>query len=141
MEIYLVRNGPRLVPAYAEDAEKAAKIKPNQVVKAKITLARNLPFHRKFIKLVEYVASHHDVYDNKEKALTAIKIASGHCDFYPNPLTGELYPYPRSIAFDKMEQHEFDAFYENAVQAVLRNLTSGISEAELDEFVETVARF
>lgn len=141
MELYLVRNGPRLAPAHDEDLAKAFKIKPGQVVKATVKLVRNYRHHRKFMALVEYVAEHHPVFNTRDKALTAIKLAVGHCDFFPHPQTGELVPIPKSISFDKMDQGEFDAFYEEAVRAVLRDLTNGVSEDELDAFVEAVARF
>lgn len=141
MELYLVRNGPRLTPAHDEDLTKALKIKPGQVVRATVKLVRNYRHHKKFMALVEYVAERHPVYNNRKKALTAIKIAAGHCEFFPHPQTGELMAIPMSISFDEMEQGDFDAFYEEAVRAVLRDLTDGVSEADLDEFVETVARF
>ena len=53
MELYLRNTSSGLVPLYDEDYDKKKKLIIGKDYKAKITLARNLKFHRKFFALVK----------------------------------------------------------------------------------------
>lgn len=102
---------------------------------------RNAKMHKKFFSLVAYVADNSDVYDNREKALTAIKIAAGHCDFVPDPVNGGLVPVMRPINFAQMDQVAFEAFYDSAVNGVRRWVLPHMNRRSLDEAVEYVSRY
>ena len=102
---------------------------------------RSLPHHKKFFSLVQAVVDNSEVYDTREKALDAIKIAAGHVDWIPSPITGEMVPKVKSIAFDKMDQAAFDQFYEAAVRGVLRWIVPHMEMMDLEQAIEMVASY
>jgi hypothetical protein len=117
------------------------KLEPGDSFKLEYVIPRNIKHHRKFMALVAVVAEYSDVYDNQDKALLAVKIAAGHCDFVPNPITGELQAVPKSISFAAMGQDDFETFYDEAIKGVLKYVLSTMDEASLDHAVELVVRF
>lgn len=102
---------------------------------------RSLPHHRKFFSLVQAVVENSEIYDTRDKALDAIKIAAGHVDWIPNPTTGELVPVPKSISFEKMDQVVFDSFYEAAVRGTLRWIVPHMTGMDLDRAIEMVGSY
>lgn len=139
--IVLEKRGEVLVPADADGREVIANWKTGQGVRAEVHRIRNVAHHRKFFALVRVVAEYSNTYDNTEKALVAIKIATGHVNWQPNPLTGELLPIPKSISFGSMDQDAFNAFYSRAIDAVLQNLLPTMTRGSLERAVEDVASF
>jgi hypothetical protein len=140
-ELLLIRTGSALMAADEASRARISRMPIGQAVRAEVKRIRNLAHHRKFFALVEFVADRHPVYDNREKALVAVKVAAGHVDFLPNPETGELVAVPKSIAFDAMDQFAFDDFYERAVQGVLDHIIPQADREEVDLWVDHVARF
>lgn len=140
-EMHVMRKGMTLAPCYDEDGELLAKMKDGVPYRLTYERERNLPDHRRLFALIKFVAERHPIYDNKVKALVAIKVAAGHVEFLPHPETGELMAIPKSINFREMKQVGFEKFYQNAVQGILDHLTADISRADLDSFVEEVCRF
>lgn len=57
-DIIMVRRGAGLVPAFPSDAEAISKIPMGMEVKAKVTQARNLKFHRKAFGLMNLGFQH-----------------------------------------------------------------------------------
>jgi hypothetical protein len=102
---------------------------------------RVLAHHKKLMALVTYIADNSDTYNNKDKALVAVKIAAGHCDFVVNPLTGELVASPRSINFKKMKQGAFEEFYANALQGVVDHILPYMNKVDLQVALENISRF
>lgn len=140
-ELLLIRTGMALMGADDESRDRIAKMPRGQALRADVKRARNLALHRKFFALVGFVAERHPIYDTRDKALVAVKVAAGHCDFLPHPQTGELVAIPKSIAFDALEQGEFEEFYEAAVQGVLDHIIPEADREEVDLWVEHVSRF
>jgi hypothetical protein len=149
-EFTLVRpkKGGRLIPFTKEDGKiyrrflrRRKALEPGELMVVSYVEPRNLLHHRKFFALVGYVAENSDTYDNKDKALLAIKIAAGHCDFIPDPVNGGLTAVPRSISFAKMEQGDFDKFYNNALEGICQHVLKHMNKVDLQEALENVARF
>lgn len=133
--MHVMRSGGALKPCHPEDAELLSKMKESQPYRLEYTQTRSLPHMRKFGALLGMVSEHHPVYSTRAKALIAIKLAAGHCEWVPSPETGELLPIPKSISFARMGQDEFDRFYFDAVNAVITHLlpdmTSGMVDREI----------
>lgn len=117
------------------------RMKLGAMVRMGFSTPRHLKHHQKFIMLASLVAETSETFDNLDKALCAVKVAAGHCDFIANTETGELIAVPRSISFANMEQEEFDVFYQNAVNGVLKHLLPTMTRIEFDEALERVANF
>lgn len=137
-----MRRGHALIAAHDADRDVMMRhIDEGRVYHFDFKKARNPLHHRKFMALMQAIADSSSVYDTVEKALLATKIAVGHCDFVPNPVTGELVAVPKSISFAKMDQTKFDVFYESAVQAVLTHILPQMDRVDLDRAVEFIAGF
>jgi hypothetical protein len=102
---------------------------------------RNPGFHRKFFALVTYVKDNSEVFDTKAKATTAVKIAAGHVEWEMSPVTGELVPIPKSISFDAMDQNEFDQFYSDAIDGIVKHVLPHMNRVDLQTALEEVNRF
>lgn len=57
-----------------------------------------------------------------EALISSIKIAAGHCRLVLRVDTGEFVAEPLSTSFDDMEQPEFNAFLERAVDALQKHV-------------------
>lgn len=140
-ELLLIRSGAALVPADDDSRERICRMPRGQAVRAEARRIRNLAHHRKFFGgLVRFIAERHPVFNTREKALDAVKLAVGHVNWTPHPITGELIPVPKSISFDAMEQGEFDEFYMAAVDATLAHLIPDADRDEVDTWVDHVSR-
>lgn len=148
MEMLLVKterglrgDTPAMQAAYEKFKRRLLTMRPGACFKLVITIPRNPKHHRKFMALVALVAETSETFDNLDKALCAVKVAAGHCDFIANPETGELIAVPRSISFANMDQEEFEVFYTNAVNGILKHLLPTMTRIEFDEALERVVNF
>lgn len=145
MELYLYNTSQGLKPCYDEDFDEKKKLKIGVTYKAKITLVRNLDFHRKYFALIrtawEYVNERFQrelFRDNIENFRKGIEVAAGHCDLVFNPRIKEYVEVPRSIAFDKMDNIEFQDLYEKVKNVLFATFLKNIDE---DEFMSNLIDF
>lgn len=145
MELYLYNTSQGLKPCYDEDFDEKKKLKIGVTYKAKITLVRNLDFHRKYFALIrtawEYVNERFQrelFRDNIENFRKGIEVAAGHCDLVFNPRIKEYVEVPRSIAFDKMDNIEFQDLYEKVKNVLFSTFLKNIDE---DEFMSNLIDF
>lgn len=127
--------------AYDKFRRRLAAMEEGDCFRLAFSVPRNLAHHKKFMALVAVVAEYSEVYDSQRKALTAVKVAAGHCDFMPDPTSGLLIPVPKSISFAAMEQVEFEEFYSDAVNAVIKHVLPHMDRAAFEEALEMVVRF
>lgn len=126
---------------YDRMRRRLAHMEPGECCRLEFSVPRNIGHHKKFMALVATVAEYSEVYDNKRKALTAVKIAAGHCDFMPDPTSGLLIPVPKSIAFANMEQGNFDEFYQDAVNSIIKHILPAMDRVSFDRALELVVNF
>ena len=144
MEIYLLNTPSGLKPCYDEDYDKKKKLKLGETYKAKISVARNLNFHRKYFALIncawayqnEKVTKHFK--NNVECFRKTVEIAAGHCDTVYNLSLKSWVDIPKSIAFDKLKQEEFEDLYERVKDVLFSTFLKGIDE---DEFLNNMIDF
>lgn len=145
MELYLYNTPQGLKPCYDEDYDEKKKLKVGATYKAKITLARNLDFHRKYFALIrtawEYVNERFQrelFRDNIENFRKGVEVAAGHCDLVFNPKIKEYVEIPKSIAFDKMDEIAFQSLYEKVKDVLFATFLKNIDE---DEFMSNLIDF
>lgn len=68
---------------------------------------RSGPFHRWFFAQMNRVLEAQDRFEDMEAFMCWAKTGAGYCEFLPHPKHG-LIAVPKSIAFDKLDQIEFD---------------------------------
>lgn len=140
MKIHLVNTaGGFLIPMDDSDYEKKKRLKIGETYLVEIKQARNIDFHRKFFAMIamayaflpEHLQQH---FHNAEGLRAYVTVAAGYTELFFSPKLMEFVEIPKSIAFDKMEQDEFEDLY-NSVRAVLdKILTRFISQEEFEHY-------
>jgi len=136
MEIFLVKTqSGALAPFDDADAQRMAKIKTNEVVRAEITKPRNLLFHKKFMALVRLVFENQERYNSIEDLLVEFKLKVGH---YKEHITtdGKIVYVPKSISFSQMDEYEFKEFYNKAL-----NVLGKIIKVDSETLREQIEQF
>lgn len=144
MELYLLNTTSGLKPCYDEDYEEKKKLKIGETYKAKITLARNLKFHKKFFALINCAWEYQNekvvefFHHNKDAFRKTVEIAAGL--YEPVYLIGkkEWSQAPKSIAFDKMDEAEFMDLYDNVKRVLFQTFLRHIDE---EEFMKNLINF
>ena len=138
-EVFMRKRLGSLVPTDEEGEELLRSLPQHQIVKCKLTRPRNVQHHRKFFALVNLVFENQERYANVDELLAALKIAVGHVNIIVMP-NGNEYRIPKSIAFHKMDQTEFDRFYARVVDVVIKHFLPGVTRDELrQELLEFAA--
>lgn len=109
MKLFLLNTSRGLIPYDDNDSEEKRKLKIGTVYKAEIKQARNLEFHKKYFALIN--CAYHflsdkqqEFYGTVEQFRKKVECASGHCELGYD-LSGREIIFPKSIAFDKMDEH------------------------------------
>lgn len=122
---------PRGLSPYDEAAQRALKsVKIGTVLRADLTVPRNLKHHRKFFALLQCVWQATDKWPTVDDLLTELKMELGVTKTVVLHSTGEVVKVPGSISFASMDQAEFDEFYERALRA-LCEIAGGIEHDAL----------
>ena len=136
MELRLLNTPSGLKPLYDEDYDQKKKLKIGEIYKAKITIARNINFHRKYFALINCAWAYQNerttkhFKNNVESFRKTVEIAAGHCDTVYNLSLKSWVDIPKSIAFDKLKQEEFEDLYERVKDVLFTTFLKGIDEEE-----------
>ncbi|CAN7477552.1 DUF1367 family protein [Acidovorax sp. LjRoot118] len=124
--------------AWARFARKLEVMKPGTCLRMEWSRPRNGPQHRRLFALLQVVAENSEIYDTREKALVAVKLAAGYCDDAIDPRTGKAVPIVQSIRYEAMDQQTFERFYAAALDAVLQVILPGMDRATLQRLIAMV---
>ncbi len=108
-----VRRGNALVPEMAHDLRALDGIAQGQRVRLEIKEWRNVDRHRAYWAMLGDVVSATDCALSPERLHEVLKLETGVVDLVQLP-TGYKVAIPGSIAFDKMSEAEFIAFFGRA---------------------------
>lgn len=118
-------------------AETINTLPPNRPLLASIRQPRNLAHHRKFFALVNLIFDNQSQFASKDELIACLKVYVGHCQVYERK--GELIKVPKSIAFDQMDQVDFDDFYRRVLDVVARDLWPSVTvdwlKAAIEEYL------
>lgn len=137
MELYLLNTAGGLRPCYDSDYDEKKKLKLGKIYKAKITLARNYDFLKKYFALINCAWSYQNekttahFKESVECFRKAVEIAAGHCDTAYSISRKEWIEIPKSIAFDKMDEAEFMDLYERVKDVLFSVFLRDISDLSL----------
>ena len=111
-----------LRPADALTQDYLAGIPEGALVKCESTRPRSLPHHRLFFALLHkiYDAAGQDRFPSFESFRAIVTIGAGHFEWVT--VGNHRYPIARSIAFHRMDQDEFNKFFDAAVDCICRKL-------------------
>lgn len=139
MKILLVRQGDHFIPLSEQDHEKLKRVKEGRIIEVDYKMPRNPLFHNKFMSMVRVVFDNQEQYETIEQVLDVIKVGISHCDTME--WRGSLIAIPRSISFGKMDELEFQSFYERAVTFALSRFLPTVERHELEQYVNEIARY
>ena len=129
--ILLKRKMNGLFPADAMAENAITNLPLGKTLKAEVTVPRNVDHLRKFFALLEAVFPHQEVYPTLDLFRKALTVALGYGDRY-QVAPGKYFLEPKSIAFGKMDQREFNEFYDRAVAFILEKILPGVNQADLE---------
>jgi hypothetical protein len=133
-DLYLVRTLAGLTASDDAGKEILRKIKIGKHVRCEISQPRNIQHHRKFFALLNTVWQAAGDWVTVEDLLIELKIKLGITKDVVIRESGEVVKIVGSISFAAMDQIEFEAFYEKAIQA-LCVMAGGIESNALRQMV------
>lgn len=133
--LYMKRIMDRLVPADRISAELLSELAADKQLKCEVTQPRNLKHHNKFFALIHVVFPHQSAYLTRDDLRDELTIAAGHFHMVKDIRTGQMKAVADSIAFDKLDQDAFTAFYDAAVNIILTRILPGVSKRDLEDQV------
>jgi hypothetical protein len=118
MDIYLVkRSDNSFIAANNSDYESVLKLKVGETYKHVVTKPRNLKHHRKLFALFNLVYDNQERFKHLEDLRNELVKEAGYFEEYVT-LQGELMRKAKSIAFNNMDQFEFDMLYSKVKDVV-----------------------
>lgn len=121
------------------DYDKAKKWKIGQSKECEVKEPRNYEFHKKFFALVnlcfENLPEKFDsTYPTQKSLLNELKFQVGHCEEH-RTLGGKITYIPKSINFASMDQWEFEKFYNNVLNVILKYFMVGVGRRDIAEMI------
>lgn len=143
MELFLMNTAQGLKPMYDADYDEKKKLKIGEIYKAKISVPRNISFHRKYFSMIAcawdlLTGKQREFFGNKECFRKTIQVAAGYCEKVFNLEQRAWVDVPKSIAFDKMQGDEFEELY-RGVREIL--LTVFLKHLTIEQFEETMINY
>ena len=145
MKAMLIKTANGLAGATPEDQKaweifkkRIERTKTGEYLSVEWAAPRNGRHHRKLFALITLITENSEIYDTKERALVAIKMAAGYFDLYVDPLTGSLEKVPRSIAYEQMEQDDFNRFYEAALHGIVTAILPQLDRAHCNQMLRLI---
>ena len=126
------RTQAGFVPASESAQRFADRVPMGALVELEGRQPRNLQHHRLFWSLMAWASENCDGFETAEQVCHAVKVLMGHCDFVPDG-KGGLVAVPKSISFAAMDEIAFSDFHRKAMDAVLKLLPPGCTQATIME--------
>lgn len=139
IDLIVQRNGS-LWPSLPADLEIIKRWKPGMIIKAVVSRERNPAHSRKWWALIGAVLEHTD-YDDKDDFAEDIKLKLGHIQDYRVDYMNRVVVRTKSIAFHKMDQDEFNVFYDRTIDVLLNDFVEGWTEGHIEQALIEVRAF
>lgn len=127
--IFVMRRGPFLAPMTPADASALDKLPIGKALRVDVRQPRSVPHHRLYWSMLALVCDNLDGLTT-EALHGLIKLRTGYAVEIRTKRGVER--VPGSIAFDKMDQGEFRAFFDKAIAFVNAEIIPGIGSLELE---------
>jgi hypothetical protein len=132
VDIPMARKGNHAVPVdqIASD-EFVNAVSEGAEFMATIRRPRSLKQHRYAWALANIIADAHPDMVDREQAMALLKLKSRFVSYAVDPKTGELFLYPKSIAFDRCPQEMFSRLLNRFIYITVTEIIPGLSDSEL----------
>lgn len=138
MRTWLRRVGSTLVPADEVAEEELRKLPTDRDLRADVVAPRNPRLHRKAFVLLAKVLPHTN-YPTTDRLRAAMTIGAGFVDETVDPYTGQVVWYPKSWAFDQMDDTEFSDLYSRLIDVAVK-LVEGSRREDWMQAVDEIVR-
>ena len=132
--------GGLLVPAFDTDVERLEKFKTGEVYPVEVRLARNPAFHGKVFKFFQFCFEHWaaDKTDERFKPTAAqfdtfrknLTVLAGYKDV-TFTIDGRLRVDAKSLAFNNMDQAEFEECYSALINAAIAHVFGNTNDQKI----------
>lgn len=129
--IFMQRRGVFLQPEAPIDGEMLERYPANKRLKVVLTQPRSVPHLRLYWSMLRLVVDNLDTPVTTEALHEWVKLRAGVSVAIPLR-NGQVDHVPGSVAFDKMDQHEFNAFFDRAMGLIVEHLIPGLSKGALE---------
>lgn len=110
MDIWLTRTLAGLVPADEAAKQAVKRWKIGETLKCSVRKPRDYTNHKKYFALLNLTFENQEKYTSFEHFRKAVQIAAGHVDELIT-IEGEIVFIPKSIAYDALDEMEFDKVF------------------------------
>ena len=142
MKMHLVNTSSGfLVPETDYDYAQKLNLKVGETYSVEIKLARNTDHHRKYFKMInvcfDLLTEEQRSYfkNNIEIFRTSIQMSVGICDRIYLPSKNEWVDIPKSIAFDKMTEEEFEDLYTKVRRTIIQICLPNVTSKEIEDYI------
>lgn len=118
MKLYLVKTFGGLKPAYDSDNERFKKIPFDVPLEYNVKVPRNPLFHKKFFAMLKMAYENQEEFRHPEHFRKSMMLRSGNSE-EEQRCDGEIALVPKSIAFDNMEEYEFQEVYISVLDTII----------------------
>ncbi len=147
--LHLDKNGrPAGITEKDDRLYAAFKFRIKNLGKESITFSwkepRSSGFHRRHFKMLNTIFEAQDAFKDTEAFRKWAEMCSGYADFVPAP-SGVMCAISKSIAYDKLDQKEFQEIHENVFQFLRSDyarkyLWTHLPDTQSAEMVESLLR-
>ena len=131
VELYMVKRLGALRPFGPLDAERLDELPESVPVRVKASRARSGPHHRLFFAALTMIYKSQDRYASVTQLLNAVKVELGYVEWF-KMRDGREIGIPLSIAYDKMDQTQFNEFFNRFCDLVQTKIIPGLKRADLE---------
>ena len=146
MKLLLCNTPHGLMPMYDEDLDAKKRLTLGETYEADVRLVRNPHFHKKFFALINTAWAFlperkQNGFRSSEGFRKYVIVAAGYYDPFFSPIRGEFVEVPKSIAFDSMDQPEFEDLYKAVWDVIVSVLRECYGEEEFQAVLAKLMRF
>lgn len=139
-ELFLTRQGPRLLPSTLADAEVVDGLSSGTEYRAVLTRAqgRSIRHHRLLFGLIKIIRDNYPEPLTTKAITGTLKLLTGHVEVV-KLATGQIVMTPSSISFEAMDQDAFNKWFPKAVDAMCREFVPGLTADDAMREIELIA--
>lgn len=127
-----------LIPTDEVAEDDLASLPNGKQLRADVVVPRNGKLHRKAFILLNKVFPHTN-YPTMERLRAAMTIGAGYVDETIDPYSGKVLWYPKSWAFDNMDDVEFQQLYSRLIDVALK-IVPNSRRTDWEDAVDDIAR-
>ena len=136
--IYLKKTGDNLLAAADENALNVIRrMRLGQAMKLKYSFPRNYGNHKRFFAFLNTAFQIQDHFDNFKHFRKWLTMRAGHWEIIQAPNGYQIFD-AKSIAFDKLDEKEFQEIFESCIDEFIKYWGDRITRDQLESVIEFV---